>query len=378
MRIAVVANTAWYLVNFRLSLMRELYRCGHEVVAVAPADAEHDAPLRTAGLIFEAVPISGSGTHPLRELRSVLRLRTLMQRQGIDLVLSYTPKGNLYSALAAISCGLPFMPNVSGLGRAFIRRSFITLVVKMLYRLTFRRARHVFFQNMDDLDAFVRSGLADHTRCERLPGSGVDLRRFQPIALPVRHEHAPVFLMVARLMWDKGVGEFIEAARQLRAEYPNACFRLLGPVDVDNPSAVPRSRVDSWVAEGLIDYLGATNDVRPFIADADCVVLPSYREGVPRSLLEAAAMARPVVTTDAPGCRDTVIDGESGFLCRPADAGDLADRMRRFIALPLAQRLAFGSRGRDLAESVFDEQVVMRRYLAAVAALEKDETLYRS
>ena len=369
MRIAVVANTAWYLVNFRLNLLHALRAAGHEVVAVAPADA-HATRLRAASIDFEPVPISGSGTNPLLELRSVAALRRVLRRQRIGLVLSYTPKGNLYSALAAISCGVPFVPNVSGLGRAFIRRSAVTAVVQALYRWTFLRAPRVFFQNMDDLGVFVRAGLAEPARCERIPGSGVDLQRFAPAPLPPRAPGAPMFLLVARLMWDKGLGEFVEAARRVREQHPGARFQLLGFLDVDNPSAVPREQVEAWVAEGLVEYLGATDDVRPFLADADCVVLPSYREGVPRSLLEAAAMARPVVTTDTPGCRDTVIDGESGFLCRPADAEDLADKLLRFIALPPAQRLAFGQRARAHAQSAFDERLVLESYLAVVAGLE--------
>lgn len=370
MRIAVVANTAWYLANFRGSLMHALRAAGHEVVAVAPADA-HAARLQAAGLDFEPVPISGSGTNPLTELRSVAALRRVLRSRHIGLVISFTPKGNLYSALAAISCGVPFLPTVSGLGRAFIRRSAVTLVAQALYRLTFHRASHVFFENRDDFDIFVRTGLVQPTHGERVAGAGVDLQRFAPAPLPRRAPEAPVFLLVARLMWDKGVGEFVEAARRVRAQHPGARFRLLGFLDVDNPSAVPRAQVEAWVAEGLVEYLGATDDVRPFLADADCVVLPSYREGVPRTLLEAAAMARPVITTDAPGCRDTVLDGESGLLCRPADAQDLARALTQFAALPCEARRGMGLAGRRKMEREFDEYLIIDRYLDRVRRLEE-------
>ncbi|NML15085.1 glycosyltransferase family 4 protein [Azohydromonas caseinilytica] len=366
MRVAVVSNTAWYLFNFRLNLMRALQADGHEVVAVAPADAYAER-LRAAGIGFEPVPISGGGTNPLVELQSVRRLRGVLRRRGVELVLSYTPKGNLYSALAGLSCGVPFVPNVSGLGRAFIRRSPVTLVAQALYRLTFGRALRVFFQNNDDLNVFVHAGLARAEQCERLPGSGVDLRRFTPAPLPQRPADAPVFLLVARLMWDKGVGEYVEAARRVRQRHPQARFRLLGFVDVANPSAVPRAQVERWEAEGLVEYLGPTDDVRPFLAEADCVVLPSYREGVPRTLLEAAAMARPIVTTDAPGCRDTVIDGQSGLLCRPADAADLGDKLLRFIDLAPQARQAMGHAGRALMERSFSEQLVLDRYRQLVS-----------
>lgn len=368
LRIAVVSNTAWYLFNFRLNLMYALKAAGHTVVAVAPADPYADRIL-AAGVEFEAVPISGGGVNPLQELRSVLRLRSLFRRQQIDLVLSYTPKGNLYSALACIVLGIPFLPNVSGLGRAFIRRSPVTWIAQGLYRLTLRRAQHVFFQNPDDMAVFVGAGLVRAERAERLPGSGVDLVRFASAPLPVNPVDAPVFLLVARILWDKGVGEYVAAARQVRKAFPRATFRLLGFLGSDNPSAVPWEQVDTWVKEGVVTYLGPTDDVRPHFADADCVVLPSYREGVPRVLLEAAAMARPVITTDVPGCREAVIDGETGYLCRPADEEDLAKKLRAFIALPTQSRVAMGQRGRAFVERNFDEHAVLDRYLKAVATV---------
>lgn len=366
LRVAVVANTAWYLVNFRLNLMRALQSAGCEVVAVAPHDGPQVARLQAAGIRFAAVPISGAGTNPLRELRSVAALWQTLRRQRADLVFSYTPKGNLYSALACIASGRAYVPNVSGLGRAFIRPSLITRVVKLLYRLSFGRARHVFFQNQEDLDTFVRAGLVPAALAERLPGSGVDLAWFQPAAPTPQAPEAPIFLLVARMLWDKGVGEFVAAARQVRLRHPLARFQLLGFADVANPSAIPRRQLDDWVAEGVVSYHGATDDVRPWLAQADCVVLPSYREGVPRTLLEAAATGRPVITTDAPGCRDTVRDGVTGFLCRPADADDLADKLLRFIHLPPAARSAMGSAGRAFMEQHFDERQVIARYLDLV------------
>lgn len=365
MKIAVVSNTCWYLFNFRLNLMLALQAAGHSVVAVAPDDA-YAQRIRDAGIAFEAVPISGGGTHPVRELQSVLRLGAVFRRHRVGLVLSYTPKGNLYSALACIALRIAFVPNVSGLGRAFIRKSLVTRVAKALYRLTFGRAHRVFFQNLDDMAVFVDAGLVRASQAERLPGSGVDLSRFLPTAPIARAADAPVFLLVARMLWDKGVGEYVAAARSVRALHPGASFQLLGFLDVANPSAIPRTQVEAWVAEGVVDYLGPTDDVRPFLVQVDCVVLPSYREGVPRTLLEAAATARPVITTDAPGCRDTVLDGETGFLCRPANALDLADKLLRFIAMTPQERQIMGQRGRAFVEQNFDERLVIERYLAVV------------
>jgi glycosyltransferase involved in cell wall biosynthesis len=379
MRIAVVANTAWYLLNFRGSLMRRLMEAGHTVVAVAPHD-EHVQAIQQLGITFVGVPISGGGTNPWLELCSVIGLRAVFRQHGIELVLSYTPKGNLYSALACISRGTTFVPNVSGLGRSFIRRSFVTWVVSALYRLTFRRARHVFFQNNEDRQIFIDAGFVRPAQSERLPGSGVDLGKFSVHPVPakppdeaVQAAGAPIsFLMVARMMWDKGVGEYVEAARQVRSRYPQVRFILLGFLDVDNPSAVSRAQMDEWVRDGVIEYQSPVEDVRPAMIAADCVVLPSYREGVPRTLLEAAALRRPVIATDVPGCRDTLVDGETGLLCQVMDAVDLADKLERFILMPHARRAEMGAAGRCFVEVHFDERIVLDRYVDLVEAIARE------
>lgn len=379
MRIAVVANTAWYLLNFRGRLIRQLVEAGHTVVAVAPLDENAEA-IRQQGIAFEGVPISGGGTNPWVELRSVMGLYAAFRRHHIELVLSYTPKGNLYSALACIALDIAFVPNVSGLGRSFIRKSIVTRVVSALYRLTFGRALHVFFQNNEDRQIFIDAGFVRPEQSERLPGSGVDLDKFAPSTMAgplfgeiAQKEPLPTcFLMVARMMWDKGVGEYVDAARQVRARHDHVRFILLGFVDVDNPSAVSRAQMDEWVREGVIEYQLPVKDVRPAMIGADAVVLPSYREGVPRTLLEAAALGRPVIATDVPGCRDTVVDGETGLLCRVQDVADLADKMERFILMPRAQRAEMGASGRRFIEANFDERIVLNRYAELVDTIVRE------
>ncbi len=384
MRIAVIANTSWYLYNFRLTLVQALMAAGHEVVAVGPSD-DYAGKLVAAGVRHRAIPLAGASVNPLRELRTVWALHRILRDEGVGLVLSYTPKGNIYGAMAAAMNGLPSVPNVSGLGRVFIRRSPLTWLVKQLYRFTFGRAAWVFFQNKEDMELFVCLRLVKAMKADRLPGSGVDLARFTPVkqaaVFPLHGQSAQigegggigrrkfVFLLIARLLWDKGVGEYVEAARKVRQKYPAAEFRLLGFLDVQNPSAIPRAQVEAWVAEGVVHYLGSTDDVLPYLREADCVVLPSYREGCPRTLLEAAAMAKPLITTDAPGCRDTVDDGVTGFICRVRDAGDLEDKMLQMIEMDRGHFDAMGQLGREKMVREFDERIVLNRYLEVVGML---------
>jgi glycosyltransferase involved in cell wall biosynthesis len=271
------------------------------------------------------------------------------------------------------------------------------------------RSAKVFFQNPDDRAMFVDGGLVRAEVNELLPGSGIDLVRFAPVPSHVGGQpradgcldsiaaRAPLpqnagssdpvgglafvggppradgfrFLLIARMLRDKGVCEYVEAARQLRQRWPQAEFCLLGFLDVQNPAAIARTDMDAWVAEGVVNYLGVSDDVRAQIATAHCIVLPSYREGTPRTLLEAAAMARPIITTNAVGCREVVDDGVNGYLCQVRDAADLAAKMEQMLLLPPAQRLAMGLQGRAKMEAEFDEQIVIDRYLATVAALAK-------
>jgi glycosyltransferase involved in cell wall biosynthesis len=287
-------------------------------------------------------------------------------------VLTYTPKGTIYTAMALTGTAVPTIANISGLGRAFAHGSRLAPLLRALYRLALRRARCVMFQNADDQSVFLREGLVAPLRARRVPGSGVDLQRFQP-GIP-RTATGPLrFLMVSRLLWSKGVGEYVEAARIIRSQGHDWRFGLLGALDASPGSGVPAAVLAQWAAQGSIEYLGTTDDVRPHLEAADCVVLPSsYPEGVPRSLLEAAAMARPVITTDAPGCRDCVEDGVTGLLCRPLDAADLVRALHAFAALDADARRRMGLAGRRKMEREFDEALVIEQYRLALAAMAKD------
>lgn len=371
MKVALVANTGWYLANFRIGLVRRLIAEGHDVVAIAPLDASTPR-LRAAGARTLDLPLSRSGINPARELASVAALRRRLRAENPDAVLSYTPKGNIYSGLALRGHRAIFVVNVSGLGRSFAPGSRLIPVSRRLYALAFARADRVLFENSEDHQRFLALGLVTAAVSERIPGLGVDLDHFHAHAVtPAPREAGDVivFLLAGRMLWDKGLAEYVDAATRVRAADPRARFQLLGFIEPPGAEAVPLATIQGWEAQGIVRYLGVTDDVRPAMLAADCIVLPSYYlEGVPRSLLEAAALARPIVTTDSVGCRDAVEDGVSGYLVRPRDAGDLAAKLLAFAALPPSARAAMGAAARARMEAQFDETRVLDRNMAALAA----------
>ncbi|MEL6299166.1 MAG: glycosyltransferase family 4 protein [Pseudomonadota bacterium] len=366
LRIAISINSTWNFLNFRAGLIRHLVAKGHEVIAIAPAD-ENVGALENLGCRFVDCRIASKSINPFEDIALEARYRRILSAEQPDAFLGFTIKPNVYGSLAAHRLGIPVINNVSGLGTAFIRDNWLQAVVARLYRAAFRRSKVVFFQNRDDREAFVAKRLVLPEQVQLLPGSGIDLDAFAPMrAAGPAHDGRCRFLFIGRLVHDKGLRELVAAARIVRQKRTAAQFRLLGFLDVANRTAVTRAEVDQWVAEGVVDYLGPTDDVRPHIARSDCVVLPSYREGTPRALLEAAAMAKPVVATDVPGCRQAVDDGETGFLCRARDADDLADKLIAIIDLGAARRQEMGAAGRRKVEREFAEQRVIDAYLRAL------------
>ena len=321
--------------------------------------------------------MDNKGTHPGKDLILLCRYWLLLRRERPAVYLGYTVKPNIYGSLASNVLKIPVINNIAGLGVVFNQESFLTRVVKALYQLALSRSFRVFFQNDDDRQMFIQAGLVPADKTDRLPGSGVDLLRYVTLERTNSPEVSADqtiqnfrFLLAARMLWDKGIGVYVEAARLVKQRYPNAEFCLLGFLDVKNPTAISREQMAEWDGEGVIRYLGATDDMKAALSQADCVVLPSYyREGVPRSLLEAAAMACPIITTDAVGCREVVDDGVNGFLVRPRDASDLSEKMIRMLEMTPKDLEMMGLAGRKKMELEFDEQLVIRRYFDVIRKL---------
>jgi glycosyltransferase involved in cell wall biosynthesis len=373
MKILLVASLADSLVNFRGSLIRALQASGQDVHVAAP-DLPLHSPVRLQlqgmGVTVHQVPMLRTGTNPLVDLRTAWALWRLMSMIKPARVLAYTIKPVIYGTLAAWLAGVPQrFALITGLGYAFQsggHRSSLQTLVQNLYGLALARAERVFFQNPDDLALFRECGiLKSHTPICVVNGSGVDLARFVVQPLPDGFAQGAVrFLYIGRLLGDKGVREYVEAARVLKRRHPQVHCMLVGWID-SNPNAINQAELDGWVADGYIEFLGRLNDVRPAIASCSVYVLPSYREGTPRTVLEAMAMGRAVVTTDAPGCRETVLHGENGFLVPIQDPEALAEAMRRFIEEPELQQ-SMGARSRQIAERKYDVHKVNAVMLAGM------------
>lgn len=358
------ANSFWNLAHFRGKLIEGLICKGYRVALAAPRP-DHDWA-RSTGAESIHIAIDRSGLNPIRDIVLLKDYHKLIRRLRPKFYLGFTAKPNLYGSIAARLTGAASIPNISGLGTAFINPGPLSWLVTLLYRVGLRKCPIVFFQNADDRDMFVSKKIVRPEQARLLPGSGVDLDRFKPSTAAI---HGVSFLFVGRLLGDKGTREYVEAARILRQQQPSWRFQLLGAIDEGNRSGIKQAELDLWIEEGTVEYLGETKDVRPFLSRATSVVLPSYREGLPRSLLEAAAMAKPLIASDVPGNRHLVRHGINGLLCAARDHRSLADAMRRLGQMTPEERGAMGRAAREIVEREYDERLVVQTYLDALAQL---------
>ena len=374
-KIVIISHYSPSLINFRGDLIRAMVELGHKVICLGP-EAGFEQPMQELGADYRQISLHRTGLNPLKDVKTLFSLRKVLKEIKPDIVFSYTVKPIVYGSIAAHMAGVRRMyAMITGLGYEFIGQTFkqrlLTQIVAFLDRRRLKYNRVVFFQNPDDLHLFVSKSIVPKTAKPVLVnGSGVNIEKFAfapPKLSPV------TFLLIARLIKDKGILEYADSARLLKQKYPDARFQLLGPLDI-NPAAITQEQLERWTKEGIIEYLGKTNDVRPYIADASVFVLPSfYREGTPRSVLEAMSMGRPIITTDAPGCRETVIDGKNGFLVPVKDIDTLKSAMEKFIQKPdLISQM--GKQSRIIAEEKYDVRKVNRAILQEMGLLPGMET----
>jgi glycosyltransferase involved in cell wall biosynthesis len=368
MKIAIVLNTSWNIYNFRMNFIRALQAEGHEIHTIAPSDS-YTRQLEEAGCVHHNITMDSRGANPLKDIALIFAFWRVYRKLQPDIILHYTIKPNVYGTLAAAMLRIPVINNVCGLGTVFLKNNLTSAIAIGLYKLSFRFANKVFFQNNEDRELFLSKKLVAEKATDLLQGSGIDLNHFKPATFERNKKFT--FLLISRLITDKGIFEYISAINQLKAKGSDFKFQLMGAADPNHKRGIKTEIISEWIQSGTVEYLGTTDDVRPFIHAADCIVLPSYREGTPRTLLEAASSAKPIIATDVPGCHQVVEHGVNGYLCKLKDANDLADKMEAMGKLDDSILVQFGANGRDKMVADYDERLVIAKYVDAIRTFQK-------
>ena len=350
-----------------MNLLHRLAEEGCVLYTIAPVDEYLKFREDIPGLRhYNLEQLSRKGTNPWQDLALYRELKRLYKDIKPDLVIHYTHKPNIYGGLACGRLGIASVGILTGLGYAFIRKGLLSWISMKLYALSARHHRRLVFENEDDKRLFVQQGIVGEDKALAIKGCGVDLGFYKPMER--RGAKGPfVFTFIGRLLYDKGIEEFVEAARQVLSEGEDIEFRIIGEFDKGNPSMVNKEKLMAWLTEPRIRYLGFKEDVRPFMAQSDCIVLPSYREGMPRVVLEAMAMSIPVITTDTAGCREAVSDGVNGFLVGVQDSSHLAKAMQKMYALSAEEREKMGAEGLHRARSVFNSEKISQELYEIVS-----------
>ena len=363
-RIVLSSNTAFSLYNFRLHLMRALKEKGYEVIAVSPEDGKYSELLKKEFSFFAVKNLDRKGTNPIKDLKLFFEYFLLFRKLKPDLVINFTIKPNIYGSISAGLLGIPSISVITGLGYVFIRESWLTKFVKLLYWLAFRFNRAVVFLNSEDLNTLRN---ISKEKSFLIESEGIDIKHFDSTLCKETKKDEFTFLFVGRLLTDKGIYELIRAFEKLKKEKPKVKLIIVGSPDEGNPNSVSKGELEKWVKEGLIEWHGFQEDVRPFYCMADCVVLPSYyREGVPRVLLEAMAMEKPIITTDSPGCKNVCIDGVNGFLVKPKDVESLYLAMKKAVEMGQEELRKMGKKGREIVEGRYEISKIVNKYVKIV------------
>lgn len=364
-KIIIASNTSWYLYNFRLPLLEGLIDRGYQVFALAPFDS-YTKHFRKYGIKHINIQITRSGINPFTDLNLLQKFVSIYKKYKPDIVQHFTVKPVIYGTIAARISHIKYIYNmVPGMGYVFTETSFkkfwIQRIVRHLYRRTMIFSQHVFFQNKDDRNYFLEHNMVDKQKTSVIPGTGVDTTKFSPCKH--KRKKAVTFILAARMLWDKGIREFVDAAHTIKKKYRNVTFWLLGPVDMENPKGISSEQLEKWNKEGTVKYFGMTDNIKSYYEKADVIVLPSYyREGLPLSLLEGAAMGMPIITADSTGCREVVEDGTNGYLVPIKNSVKLASAMEKFIVNPdLISRM--GKASRRMAIQKFDSKKVVKEIL---------------
>jgi glycosyltransferase involved in cell wall biosynthesis len=364
-KIAIIENHELGIYSIRHDLVKAIAEKYDTTVLTEVDDSFKNADLES---IVHFVDVGKAVLNPATALKYYSRLRKALLKTKPDLCLTFTIRPAIYGNLVTGRLKIPTISTITGTGPLFDSKSISYSIARWLYKRVLKKTRFVFFPNYDDLNGFVERGYIKKEQARRVPGSGINHEQFAPQPSTRESDGKFVFLYISRLIKDKGVMEFVEAASLLRDQYPDAEFHIIGPLWSGNKKSltVSANELNSWIEKKWIVYHDKQKDVRPFMADADCVVMPSYREGMSNVLLEAASMARPLIATNVTGCRDIVEDGVNGLLCKVKSGTDLAEKMKKMMALSSAEREEMGKRGREKMIREFDKKIVIQNYLQAI------------
>lgn len=365
-KIVLVSNTSWSLYNFRLGLIRELNKKGYAVTVVAPRDS-FTSKLIAEGISYKELYIKNYSINPFDDLKIIFQLSKIYRQIKPQLIFHYTIKPNIYGSIAAYFSRIPSISVTTGLGHLFEFKNFVVRWITLfLYRVAAFMNKELWFLNENDRDVFVYKRIVRAKKAKVIKGEGIDTVWFTP-RRSKNYNGVQRFLFAGRLIWDKGVKEFVEAAKIIKKEYPNTRFEMIGFIDQSNPKAVAYEHIAEWQKQKVIRYLGETTDIRPYISKASCLVFPSYyREGISRILMEAASMETPIITTDNVGCRDLVEDGITGFLSEPRNVGDLVAKIKSFLAMENEDKYVMGKLGRKRMVKNFEENLIISEYLKTI------------
>jgi glycosyltransferase involved in cell wall biosynthesis len=364
-KIAVIENGLFSTYTMREALMLHLIQEGCEVYILTHTNRFVEQ-VEQMGL--QVINIGSGNLNPVKVSRYIYNLHKALKKIKPDVCLTFSIRPAIWGNFITRRLGIPTITNITGTGPLFLSNSIAYRIARSMYKKALNKTRKVFFQNYDDMDLFLENKFVKKSVAERIPGSGVDYNKFQPIIVKDKDPDPFSFLFIGRLIKDKGIFEYINAARVIRKKFPHVIFNVIGPFWTQNlkKNTITQIQLQSWIDEGVIDYLGEKKDVRKFIAEADCIVLPSYREGTSNTLLEAASMAKPVITTNTTGCKEIVTDNITGFLCRVKDEQDLAAKMEQMILLPEDERNEMGEKARIKIIKEYDKQIVIDAYLKAI------------
>lgn len=364
-KIAVIENGLFSTYTMRDGLMQRLLKEGYEVTILTHTNSFATQVEKTG---LKVINIGSGNLNPVKVLKYIFNLYRALKNIRPDVCLTFSIRPAIWGNFITRYLRIPTITNITGVGPLFSSKNFAYRLARSIYRYALKKTKKVFFQNFDDMNLFIENRFVSKEIAERIPGSGVDYEKFSPMILDKKSGNHFTFLFIGRLIKDKGIFEFVEAARIIRKKYPSILFNVIGPFWHQNlrSNTIKKSELQNWITEGLIDYQSEKKDIRKFIAETDCIVLPSYREGTSNILLEAASMEKPIVTTNTTGCKEVVEDGITGFLCNVRDSIDLSKKMEKMYLLPFEERNTMGKKARQKIIKEFDKQIVLNAYLEAI------------